>query len=469
MSDILLINPKFENANSFWIPLGLAYIASYLEKNSFDVKVIDANVLQIDDEKVADLIEKKPDIVGISAMTSVIYSAWEIAKSIKQKFPETLIVLGGPHPTILPEESLKNGFIDIVVVGEGEETMNEIAASFRDKTLKLNEIKGIAYKTNSGKIEFTEARPLIENLDKLPFPARHLFPALKKYVPEACKKMPMATVLTSRGCPYRCTFCYAGIFGKKFRSRSPENIVAEIEHLKKDFGIKEFHICDDNFFLDGKRVLRFCELLKERKINLPWACVGGLRVNLVEKSPELLELMAKTGCYRTAIGIESGNQQILNNIQKDITLEQVRKAVKILNKAKILVCGLFMIGNYGENEKTVDDTIKFAKSLSIDYAEFMTATPYPGTKLYDQVLEKGHLLIKDWGEFNLWTGAVFEWDNLTKKQIDRLYRKAYLKYYFNPEFFLKSIANFKPNSWKIYYRGFKILIKNLLHHKTPMS
>jgi len=469
MPDILLINPKFENANSFWIPLGLAYIASYLEKNSFDVKIIDANVLQIDDEEVADLIEKKPVVVGISAMTSVIYSTWKIAKNIKQKFPNSLIVLGGPHPSVLPEESLKNEFIDIVAIGEGEETMKEIADSFVNGTLKLNEIKGIAYKTNSGKIEYTESRPLIENLDKLPFPARRLFPAIGKYVPEAYKKLPIATILTSRGCPYRCTFCYAGIFGKRFRPRSPENIISEIEHLKKDFGIKEFHICDDNFFLDGKRVLRFCNLLAEKKINLPWACVGGLRIELVEKSPELLELMAKTGCYRAAIGIESGNQQILNNIQKDITLEQVRKAVKILNKAKILVGGLFMIGNYGENEKTVDDTIKFAKSLSIDYAEFMTATPYPGTKLYDQVLKEGHLLIKDWREFNLWTGAVFEWDNLTKKQIDRLYRKAYLKYYFNPKFFLKSIVNFKPNSWKIYLRGFKILINNLLHHKTPMS
>jgi len=469
MPEILLINPKFENANSFWIPLGLAYIASYLEKNSFAVKIIDANVLQINNEKVADLIKGKPDIVGISAMTSVIYSAWEIAKSIKQKFPKTLIVLGGPHPSILPEESLKNEFIDIVVLGEGEEAMKEIAVSFRNGTIKLNEIRGIAYKTNSDEIKRTEPRPLIENLDKLPFPARHLFPSLGKYVPEAYKRMPVATVLTSRGCPYRCTFCYAGIFGKKFRSRSPENIISEIEHLKKDFGIKEFHICDDNFFLDGKRVLRFCELLKEKKINLPWACVGGLRVNLVEKSPELLKLMAQTGCYRTALGIESGNQQILDNIQKDITLEQVRKAVKTLNKAGILVGGLFMIGNYGESEKTVDDTIRFAKSLSIDFAEFMTATPYPGTQLYDQVLGKGHLLIKDWGEFNLWTGAVFEWDNLSKKQIDRLYRKAYVQYYFNPGFFLKSIVNFKPKSWKIYFRGFKILINNLLRYKTPMS
>lgn len=469
MPEILLINPKFENAKSFWMPLGLAYIAAYLEKHSFDVKVIDANVLQIENEKIAQLIEKKPDIVGISAMTPVIYSAWKIAENIKKAYPETLVVLGGAHPSVLPEESLKNDFIDVVVIGEGEETMKEIAASLKNGSPRFNEIKGIAYKTDSGRIKITGERPLIEDLDKLPFPARHLFPSFQKYIPEAYRGFPAATIFTSRGCPYRCTFCYSGIFKKKFRARSPENVISEIEYLKNHFGIKEFDICDDNFILDEERAVKFCRLLEEKKINLPWACVGGLRVNLVEKSPELIKLMAKTGCYRVAVGIESGNQQILDNIQKDITLEQVRKAVKIIKDSKILVGGFFMIGNYGESEKTVQETIEFARSLPLDFAQFMIATPYPGSKFYEQVQKDGKLLIKNWHDFNLWTGAVFNWNGLTKEQIDGLYRKANLKYYFDPKFFLKSLLNFKFANWKIYLKGLRILIINLLQYKTPMS
>jgi anaerobic magnesium-protoporphyrin IX monomethyl ester cyclase len=469
MPEILLINPKLENAKSFWLPLGLAYIASYLEKYSFKVGVIDANVLQLEAEGVASTIQEEPALVGISAMTGSIYSAWDIAKSIKKRFPKAIIVLGGHHPSVLPEESLKKEFVDVVVIGEGEETMKELATAIINKILDLDKIKGIAYKTGPNEIKCTQPRSLIENLDELPFPAWHLFPSLSKYISEAYKKLPVAYIFTSRGCPYRCTFCYSGIFSKRFRARSPENIISEVEYLKKNFGIKEFHILDDNFVLDEKRAAKFCNLLIERKINLPWAAVGGIRVNLVQRFPQLIELMAKSGCYRTAMGIESGNQQILNNIQKDITLEQVRGAVKILNKAGILVGGFFMIGNYGETEKTVEDTIKFAKSLSLDYAQFMIATPYPGSQLYEQVLKEGRFLIKDWREFNLWTGAVFQWNDLTKEQIDKMYRRAYFQYYFNPKFFLKSIANFKISSWKIYLKGFLILINNLLRFKTPMS
>lgn len=464
--EILLINPKLKDARNFWLPLGLAYIASYLEKHSFEVKIVDANALGIEDKEVVNSIEETPDIVGITALTPYIYSAWTIAKNIKQKFPNTLIVLGGHHPSVLPEESLENKFIDIVVIGEGEETMKEIATWRRDGYPKnLSEIRGIAYK-NQGKIKSTERRPLIENIDDLPFPARHLFPFPKKYTPSAYRKLPVAAIFTSRGCPYRCTFCHFDLFGKRFRARTPENVVSEIEYLKKHYDIKEFHIGDDNFCLDVERAIKICDLLIERKINLPWACVGGIRVDTIAKHPEIIEKMAQAGFYRTSVGIESGNQQILDNIQKGITLEQADKAVRILKKNKIFVGGYFIIGNYGENKKTVEDTIRFAKYLPLDYAQIMIATPYPGSGFYEQLKENGKLLTNDWRDFNLFTGAVFEWNNLSKTEIDRLYRRAYFKYYFSPSFFLKNILKFKLSNWKIYLNGALIVFKSLMRQKT---
>jgi len=468
MTEILLINPKLENARNCWLPLGLAYIASYLERYSFKVRIIDANALRIDDEKVVDLIgERPPEIVGITAMTPYIFSAWKIAKSIKQKFPSSLVVLGGHHPSVLPEESLKKGFIDLVVIGEGEETMKEIACWRRAGSPNLEEIKGIAYKSEK-EICYTEPRPLIEDLDELPFPARHLFDFPQRYTPSACKKLPVAAIFTSRGCPYRCTFCHFDLFGKRFRARTPENVISEIEYLIKTYGIKEFHIGDDNFALNVERVSKFCDLLIQKKINLPWACVGGIRINTVANYPEIIEKMAKVGFYRTSVGIESGNQQILNNIQKDITLEQIQKAVDILRKNKVFVGGYLMIGNYGENEKTVEDTISFAKSLPLDYVQIMIATPYPGTKFYQQLTgeEKGKLLTNDWHDFKIFTGAVFEWNNLSKAKIDKLYRKAYLRYYFDPKFLIKSVLKFRLSNWKIYLNGSLILFKNLIRYKT---
>lgn len=466
MPEILLINPKIRNAEYFWPPLGLAYIASYLEKYSFKVKIIDANALRIEDEKIIETIENEPIIVGITAMTPYINSAWRIAQTIKQKFPKTLIILGGHHPSVLPEESLKEEFIDIIVIGEGEETMKELAMAIINKSLSIDQIKGIVYKAGSNEIKYTQPRSLIENLNELPLPAWHLLPFPKKYMPSAYKKLPVATIFTSRGCPYGCTFCHAGILGKRFRGRSPENIISEIESLIKYYGIKEFHIADDNFTLDANRVMKFCDLLIKKNLNLPWACVGGIRVNTVNQHPELIEKMTKAGFYRTTIGIESGNQQILNNIQKGITLKQVKEAVKILRKNKIFFGGFFMIGNYGENEKTVADTIRFAKSLPLNYAQIMITTPYPGTKLYEQVMKEGRFLTHNWDDFGLFTGAVFEWDNLSKAKIDKLYRKAYLKYYFSPWFLLRSLLKFKLSNWKIYVNGAFILFKSLMRYKN---
>jgi len=344
--------------------------------------------------------------------------------------------------------------------------MKEIAESVRNNSYNFENIDGAVYKTKFNKIKYNRPRSPIENLDELPFPAWHLFDFPSKYTPNAYRQLPVASIFTSRGCPHRCTYCHFDLFGKRFRPRSPESVILEIEYLKNNFNIKEFHITDDNFALDQKRAMEFCDLLIKRKINLPWACVGGIRVDTVVRYPFLIEKMKQTGFYRTSIGIESGSQKILNNIQKGTTIEQVEETVKILKRNKITVGGYFMIGNYGEDKETVEETIQLAKKLPLDYAQIMIATPYPGTKFYQQVKEEGRFLTKKWDEFNIFTGAVFEWDNLSKKQIDRLYEEAYSRYYFRPMFILKSLAGFKIRNWKIYLNGSVLLFKNLIRKRT---
>ena len=453
---ILLINPRAKNDRAKFLPLGIAYLAAVLEKNSFNVKVIDANALQIEDALLMDEIKKiNPNIIGFTAMTGNIEYIWELAEKCKTILPNATMILGGPHPTILPEESLEKPFIDMVIIGEGEETIKEIAVS-KQRNGSLKNIKGIAYKED-GKIVITPRRENITNLDELPFPARHLFPFPQLYKPDSYKKKPVARILTSRGCPYRCTFCYHGIFGRELRTRSPENVVDEIEFLKDRYGIKEFHTVDDNFNADKKRAIAICELLIKRKVNLPWACGQGFRVNNLDQ--EFLSLMREAGCYRTYLGIESGNQQILNNIQKDITLPMVEKAVLMVKKAKMTVGGLFMVGNYGETEETMKDTINFAKKLKLHYAFFSIATPYPGTILRQQVLKEGRLLSNRWSDFNRHTGAIFEWNNLSKNQIDYFYKKAYRDFFLRPSYLFERLLDFE--SFKILFRGAGIVINAL--------
>lgn len=460
---ILLINPKAEESREKYLPLGLAYIAAVLEKAPFNVKVIDANATQVEDNQLINEVGKiNPDIIGLTAMTGNIEYVWKIARICKQVLPDATLILGGPHPTILPKESIQKPFVDIVVMGEGEQTMKEIAI-LKQKNSPLKNVKGIAYKEND-KIIFTPSREFISNLDELPFPARHLFPFPHLYKPSSYQKKPVARILTSRGCPFRCTFCCQVVFGRKARTRSPENVVREIEFLKDTYGIKEFHTVDDNFNVDKERAIAICKLLIKRKVNIPWACGQGLRINNLDEN--FLSLMKKAGCYRTYIGIESGNQQILNNIQKDITLPMVEKAVAMIKKVKMLVGGLFMIGNYGETEKTINETIDFAKKLKLDYAFFSIATPYPGTILYQQVIKEGKVLIKKWSDFNRHTGAIFEWKQLSKNQIDNLYRKAYRNFYLRPSYLFKRLQDFK--NLKILFRGTRILI-NALHLKDIFS
>jgi len=450
----LLIQPSYKDW-SRKLPLSLAYLAAVLEKEKKFVRVWDLCTDEVSDEELTKFIkENRINLVGLTSTTPVIFSVWRLAKIIKDFDKGIKIVLGGPHPSALPGESLKNDFIDFVIIGEGEKTLSELIFSLEKKS-NFNKIPGLAYKDN-GAIKFNPPRKLITNLDEIPFPARHLFPFPQKYTSPGQYYKYFADILTSRGCPFSCTFCAnKAVFGKNFRARSPENILEEIIFLNKNYGIKEIHISDDNFTLDKERAKKICELIVKNKLKIKWACGNGIHAGTIDE--ELVKYMKKSGCYRIGIGIESGNPMVLSRLGKQITLEQVEKVVNLFKKYKIITVGFFMFGNIGENEKTMNDTINFAKKLSLDYAQFFILIPFPGTPVFNYLKQGGYLLSEDWWDYRDFNNPVFKTEALNKDLLLKMYSKSYKEFYLRPSYVFKRIFRAFSN-----YYEFKITLNGLL-------
>lgn len=389
---IALINPRLKVwSPNIYVPLGLAYIAAVLEREGYNVEIIDLNVERINDEGFQRKIENI-DIIGITGMITEYAEVLRLVDIVKKANGETKVILGGPLATMLPQEILQVSQADFVVVGEGERTIGSLISAIKHGD-GYTDIKGIAYR-DGNQIVITKPADSIASLDTIPFPARHLLD-MKRYLRnyfegfgfkiKGSSKIKSTSLITSRGCPYSCTFCFKDMWGHKWRARSPQNIVEEMEFLYGKYGVNGFLFTDDTFSLDRKRIFELCKLLKEGALDVAWYCNG--RVNLMTK--ELLEAMYNAGCIGIAYGIESGNQQILDSMKKSITLEQVRNAVKWTKEAGIYVTGYFMIGMLGETRDTIRQTITFARELALDHYAFSIAAPIPGTELYDGAMERG--------------------------------------------------------------------------------
>jgi len=443
---VLLINPNYRNVYRYVSkestmiqpPLGLAYIAGFLRKNNIGVSILDLAALDLTNEQAKTEIEKiKPEIIGITAATNTIEEAYDIANLAKNK--DILIVVGGPHPSIMPEQVLKEcNSIDISVIGEGEYTMLEIA-----QKLPFEKIKGICYRKNKT-AHRNEPRPLIQNLDELPFPARDLLP-LDKYWSPGIRKYPFATMVTSRGCPYNCSFCVNyTVAGKKFRSRSPESVLAEIDELVNKYKIKELNILDDNFTVIPNRVEKICDELAKRKYDLIWKTGNGIRADCVNEA--LIKRMKDAGCYLVAFGIESGNKDILKKVNKGETLEQIEDAVRWSQKAGLLTEGFFIIGNEDDDEKTITDTVNFAKKLDLDIAQFQVFIPLPGSAYFEKIKKEGEIFAKSWKDYNAFNKPIFRHKNLTPELMQKMQKKAYRSYYYRPKIIFKKILEIR--NWR---------------------
>ena len=384
-----MVYPYFQPSNDNSIfrfpPLGLGYLASFLQKHSIQVDLVDCTFLR-EKEALERVRRYKPDVIGIYSMYSMKDKSLEMARLLRQDCK--LLVTGGPLPTTDPCDFLN--YFDIVAIGEGEETMLEIVNHEEDHS-DLSRVKGIAYK-KKGKPTFTPPRVFIEDLDEIPFPAREFFDnsAYQRYY---SKKFGYTTtsVMTSRGCPFKCDFCSRPVFGNGFRTRSAKNIVSEVEEVVK-LGYGRIWFADDCFTLQRNRLLKICDEIIGRGVKVQWECLS--RVDTVDR--EVTEKMKRAGCVRVFFGIESGNDKVLRLMRKQITADKARQAVITTKNSGIGVGAFFIVGYPGEDSKTIHDTINFASSLPLDYLSFTMPYPIPGTPLYERV--KNRIISKDWQE-----------------------------------------------------------------------
>jgi len=435
---ILLINPKPSVWNAPRVPpLGLGYVASSLEQAGHSVSIWDSAV----DETGPDFSGFQ--LVGATAATTQVKEAWRMLARAKSS--GCLTMLGGPHATCLPEESLSKG-VDFVVRQEGEKTVVELADRLSSNAVPVG-IQGMSWK-KGGLVINEPDRPLIGDLDSIPFPAHHLFPDLHNYTspqPLISRRSPALGIFTSRGCPFGCVFCFKGVFGRSFRARSPENVVAEWEVLVGKYGVKEIAVQDDAFNTDEKRALEICRLIIKKGLVIPWSTPNGIRADLA--TPELLAAMKESGCERVAFGVESGNELVLKSIDKRINLSQVEDAFKSARRVGLKTMAFFMFGNPGEDRQAMEDTIKFAIKLNPDLAQFTLATPYPGTRLNEIVRRSGELLVDDWDDFGHYTSkGFFRMGETTPELLSIQLPRAYRRFYLHPNRLAAMAAN--PDTWR---------------------
>lgn len=381
--NVLFISPLCE-AEMKHPPLGIGYMAAMLMKKNHSVRIIDMKASDMGFSQLVKLFKKnKFDLIGVTALTFTSKEANRVVELAK-KHTSAKTVVGGAYVSIVKEKALeKNKFIDFGVYGEGEYTIMELVEALEDNK-EPEGIKGLIYRKD-GEIVVNPPRPPIDDLDALPFPPRELY-ELSRYS--------QMGVVTGRGCPFQCVYCTKAVHGSKWRHRSPENIIREIETLNKKYHPDMFYILDDTFTLDMKNAERFCDILLKKNLDVKWECSVGIRVDRV--TPRLLKKMRRAGCERVNYGIESGNQRVLNMMKKGITLKQVEKAVKWAKDAGLIVGGFFMIGNPGDTFETVKDSVAFMKKLELNGgAYFGMLVPYPGTEIYDWISKNGRWLIKD--------------------------------------------------------------------------
>ncbi len=380
--DIVLVFPPirvWDNPRNF--PTGLGMIAAILRNAGYRVAVIDVNGLRLNDLEVIERIKRcNPAVVGFGGLITTYGWIRRICKQVRTTLPTTKIILGGSVGASIIETALENLDIDLIALGEADDSVLELAPALLNKS-DLGNIAGLAYRKN-GRIVKTATRPLIANLDKLPFPAWDMFPMdvyLQNPVVGVGRDI---DVISSRGCPFPCEYCYR-IFGKRYRGRGAEHVVAEIEALQKDYDVDFISFQDDCFVIDKKRVFEICDLLDQKGVSktLRWSCTGRSTVCDLE----LLKRMRASGCVSVSYGIESGSDVILKNMGKSATLTQARDAINNTRKADLRCPVSFMIGYPGETRQTVMETVDFCKDLNIPLSAMMFTCPYPGTPLYNQV------------------------------------------------------------------------------------
>jgi anaerobic magnesium-protoporphyrin IX monomethyl ester cyclase len=426
------------NAGGEQIPLGIYCLAAYIREKGYTVTVVDAEAENLTTEVIVEQIrEFKPDYIGISSTTVAFHRALEVSKEIKSVFPESIIILGGPHVTSNAQHALSFKEFDFGVLGEGETTLMELLATIEDKG-DLGKVKGIGYLDN-GKLTLTHPRDYMKDLDSLPFPAYDLIKNIDFYTPPPSnyKALPVIAMITTRGCPNQCTFCDKNVFGTTYREISAEKVFEQIKSLYERYHFKEIAFVDDTFMINRKRLFRLFELLDQENIHFYWTCMS--RVNIVDL--EFLKYIKSKGCWHISFGIESGNRDILKLIKKNITLEQIKNAINWCHQVGIKTKGFFIIGHPSDTLETIDATIKFACSLKLDDIVTTINTPIPGSPQYAFIKEYGHFDETDWSQFNYWR-PVFVPAGLTQEILLKKHQEIYRRFYLRPRILWRYFMGF---------------------------
>lgn len=486
---ILLLNPPFLprfsrpqrspaviKSGTLYYPIWLSYATGILEDAGYEVKLIDAPAEGYDIDAVKNIVKDfRPSMIVLDTSTPSIFSDIRVSETLKDILPDSFIVLVGTHVSATPEESLNlSESVNAIARREYDYTLLELADIIRTEgpgleLKKLKNIQGLSFRYNSSVIHNSD-RPLIKNLDEIPFVSR----VYKKHLKVenyfySITRYPEITIVTGRGCPHHCKYCVypQTMFGHMFRHRSPENVVEEFRYIKENFPqVKEIFIEDDTFTVNRKYCQDVCKLLIKEGIRMTWTANSRADIDY-----ETLRLMKKAGCRLLCIGVESGNQRILDNINKRLKLQQVQEFMKNARKTKILIHACFMVGNPGETKQTMKETLEFAKKLRPDTAQFFPLMVYPGTEAYDWAKEHGYLTTTDYSKWITENGlhnCIISTPVLSNKELVDFCDYARRSFYLRPSYIFSKISQvvFHPSETKRIIKAARTFFKYLLKGST---
>ncbi len=446
---VLLINPKnthviksnfpaeIDKETGPFAPLGLLYIAAFLKKSSrHAVDVLDMEMEDIDFFHLENIIkEDKPDIVGIYTTTFTLIDVYLTAQIIKEADNTIHITLGGPHINIYPDESISNKNIDSIILGEGEVAFSRLVDAL-EKKIGLGHINGLVYKDKRGVIKTSAPRPIYD-LDALPYPDRTMI-SYESYGNILSHDLPSATMISGRGCPHSCIFCYHSSLGKDVRLRSVDNIISEIENCL-NLGIKDIFFYDDTFVLNKQRTIDICNAIIDRGFKMPW----GIRTRIDSVNKDILTKLKQAGCQRIHFGVEAGTSKILSVLNRRMSIAQIKEGFRLTRETGIKTLAYFMIGSPTEQLEDIQETIDFAIMLKPDYAHFSITMPLPGTDLYKMGLETRLFKNDFWKEFAISPSNIFSpqfWDKeLSQEKMNQLLKYANRRFYFRPYYIFKTL------------------------------
>lgn len=439
---------------------GIACLSGFLIEKGIDVSLIDCQFLESMEEGLPEEIKRqKPDLIGISCFTPTYSDAIYTANLCRKIAPDVKIVLGGAHPSLYPEDTLKeNASVDFVVFGEGEYTLYELISSIQSGEKDFSDIKGLGYRLN-GSIVINGKRGFINELDDLPIPAYDIFPLAKyKIQITSYKRLPTYTMVASRGCPYSCTFCQVKQFlGIRMRYKSPHKLIEEIKFLKENFNARGIMFQDSTFTFDWNWVKEFCGLMISEKMDMTWMCFT--RADRVNE--EILSLMKKAGCYGMSYGVESANQKSLDLLKKNVKVEKIVESVELSLKMGFFVTTTYIMGIPGEDEADVRNTINLANKLATHIAHFYLPIPYPESEMFFQCKEDGGIRpVLKWEDFNMFDDEhpVYVNPRIGARRMKELKKFAVRKYYTNPKVIIRNLKTINSyDDVKKYYTAAKAI------------